>query len=63
MNSRIPSVHKYHQFDKNRVGALGEHVTAMREVRSAFRRVQGRNGRKKHLVEIGVNGRKLFQCN
>ena len=36
-----------HQFDKNRLGDLVEHVTAMTEVRSAFRRVQGKTEDKK----------------
>jgi len=35
----------------------------MRELRKAFRRVLRRTEGKKHLVEIGVNGRKILQCN
>jgi len=48
-NSRILSVHKYHQVEKNTGGDLREHVRAMTELRNAFRRVQGKNERKKSL--------------
>ena len=47
--SRIFSVHKYHQVEKNRGGDLGEHVRAMTELRNAFRRVQGKNEGKESL--------------
>ena len=48
-NSRILSVHKYHQVEKNTGGDLGEHVRAMAELRNAFRRVQGKNEGKESL--------------
>jgi hypothetical protein len=40
---------KYNQGDKNRVGDLGEHVRAMRELRNAFRREQVKTKGKKSL--------------
>jgi hypothetical protein len=54
---------KYNQGDKNRGGDLGEHVTAMRELRNALRRVQENLREIIHLVERGVNGRIILQCN
>ena len=48
-NSRILSVHKYHQVEKNRCGDLGEHVRAMTGLRNAFRRAQEKNEGKNSL--------------
>jgi len=40
---------------------LGEHVTAMRELRSAFRTLRGKLKEKYPLDERGVNGRIILQ--
>jgi hypothetical protein len=48
---------QYHQGEKKRDGDLSGLVTAMRDLRKAFRNLQGKLEKSSHLDERGINGR------